>query len=116
MKVIIAGTRTFNNSFLLTKVVDYYSLKWGISEVVCGGADGADYAGKRWAINNGINVKMFPADWKNLGKSAGPIRNTYMAKYADKAIVFWDSMSRGAKNMIDNMDKENKECIICFYE
>jgi hypothetical protein len=34
--------------------------------------------GCRWAIEAGIPVKPYPADWRLHGRAAGPIRNTLM--------------------------------------
>jgi hypothetical protein len=52
-------------------------------------------------VDNGILVKKFPADWDRYGKSAGPVRNGQMARYAQRLIAFWDGKSTGTKNMID---------------
>ena len=46
-------------------------------------------------------IKRFPADWENLGRGAGYVRNVQMAFYADALIAFWDGESRGTKHMID---------------
>ncbi|MCD0459157.1 SLOG family protein [Roseiconus lacunae] len=86
MKVIVAGGRDYQFT-----EQDYAFLDWfadEISEIVCGGATGADECGKQWAIRNSVPVKMFKADWKTYGKAAGPIRNGQMAEYADALILF----------------------------
>lgn len=104
MKVIIAGGRDFN---------DYELLKAELNLILCirvmredleilsGGAKGADALGEQYAKEYNVPVKRFPADWNKYGKSAGPIRNTEMAKYAEGCIVFWDGKSKGTKNMIE---------------
>ena len=99
MKTIIAGNRDYIPREIDTNYLDQE--KANITEVVCGCAAGADEFGMRWAVNNGIPVKKFPADWDRHGKSAGPIRNGEMARYAERLIAFWDCVSRGTKNMID---------------
>lgn len=48
-----------------------------------------------------MKLKLYPADWKKYGSSAGYIRNDEMAKYADCLIAFWDGKSKGTKHMID---------------
>ena len=105
MKTIIAGCRDFTDYNLLKSKVDYYRKDNAITEVVCGGATGADALGENYAVQNGIPVKGFPADWNKHGKAAGPIRNRQMAEYADCLIAVWDGKSRGTKNMIDEMNK-----------
>jgi hypothetical protein len=86
MKVIIAGGRNFTPT--QADVDKLNSLKADITEVVCGGAKGADAFGAWWAQQNGIPVKYFHADWNLHGRAAGPIRNEEMAKYAEAAILF----------------------------
>ena len=101
MKIIIAGSRTFNNYELLCQNCDKaLSLQTEI-EIVSGTANGADKLGERYANEKGYKIKQFPADWEKYGKSAGYKRNEEMAKYADALIAFWDGKSKGAKHMID---------------
>ena len=111
MKTIIAGGRdyeTADGDFEIIKNMD-------IDEVVCGGARGADEYGKQWAERLGIPVRMFRAEWKLHGKSAGPIRNRQMAEYADALIAFWDGKSRGTKNMIETARKCGLKVTIIRY-
>jgi hypothetical protein len=108
MRVIIAGTRTFENFELLSSVMDLFSSTNTVDEVVSGGAFGADRLGEQWAKEQGIPVKIFKADWNRHGKAAGPIRNEQMAHYADYLVLFWDGESRGSKNMLSNMKKLGK--------
>lgn len=115
MKVIIAGSRTFNDYPLLRCTLDEFYLSTPITEIVCGGAAGADILGKRWAEENNIPVKMFDAQWHTYGKSAGMIRNIEMGGYADFLIAFWDGISPGTKHMIDYMKTHNKHGIVCYF-
>lgn len=112
MKVIIAGSRDIVLSAAEThEIISASVLKasLAISEVVSGACGrGVDRAGEEWAKAMYIPVKLFPADWKNLGRRAGPVRNYHMANYADAAIVIWDGKSRGSANMIDCMKQCNK--------
>jgi hypothetical protein len=99
MKVIIAGSRhmPFSSFPLIGQAVEKSG--YNITEVVCGMARGADQFGAKWAYENKIPVKKFPANWDEHGKAAGPIRNAEMAMYADAAIIFiWDG-SRGSADM-----------------
>lgn len=68
--------------------------------IVSGGADGADSLAEFYAKENGIDFKLFPADWKIYGKQAGYVRNRQMHKYVAGfehrgCIAFWDGSSRG---------------------
>lgn len=66
----------------------------------------ADYLTERWARRNRIKTDPRPANWKVYGNGAGPIRNEQMAKDgADLCTVFWNGISTGTKNMLDNAVK-----------
>ena len=85
MKLIIAGGR----GYLLRQVhFEWLNQIPDVTEVVSGGAPGADKGGEFWARLNRIPVKSFPADWETHGKAAGPIRNAQMAEYADALALF----------------------------
>lgn len=122
MKVIVAGSRT---------IKDYNIVKWfiekqglTITEVVSGKCkDGVDAHGEQWAKENGIPIKPFPANWKDLshpkavikegryGKydaSAGPRRNRDMAIYGDSLIVLIHNESSGSEDMIGHMKEFGK--------
>ncbi len=101
MKVIIAGSRTFNNySDLKRKVSSILKNQKNIT-IISGTANGADRLGERYANENHHNLEQYPAMWDIFGKKAGYMRNEEMAKVADACIVFWDGKSRGTKHMID---------------
>ena len=108
MKVIVAGSREFQDYLFLKEQLDQYRKDNEITEIVSGMARGADKLAILYAMDNNIPVAKFPADWDTYGKRAGPIRNEQMAKYADALVAFWDGASRGTKNMIDQMTKQQK--------
>lgn len=98
MKTIIAGSRTMED---LSEVIEAVRLcGWEITEVVSGGARGADKMGEKWAELRGVPVKRFEADWDARGKAAGPIRNSEMADYGEALVAIWDGNSTGTKDMI----------------
>lgn len=70
------------------------------SEIVSGGARGADRAGEVLAKSLGLPVRVFPADWDAYGKRAGHLRNEQMAKYADAVALL--PGGRGTDNMREN--------------
>lgn len=124
IKIIVAGCRDF---------ADYeYVCRHLAGEVYCdevvivsGGCDdakngvltftrkdgskvfGADGLGERFANEYQCEVKIFPADWKKFGRSAGPIRNSEMVKYADKLMVFWDGKSKGTGDIITKARRQD---------
>ena len=117
-KLIIAGTRSFNDYEMLRNTVFAALLEqarwtYGFSaEIVSGGAPGADTLAVRYATEANMPFKVFPADWKKYGRSAGPRRNRQMAEYGDAAIVFWDGKSRGTRYTIDCAKRMGVKTII----
>jgi len=111
MKVIIAGSRNFNDYNLLKSSCDNLLTQFTNIEIVSGTARGADKLGERYAREKGYSIKEFPANW-SLGKSAGYIRNDEMAKYADMLIAFWDGTSKGTKHMIDLANKRGIKVVV----
>ena len=85
MKLIIAGGRNYE---LNIKDIAFLDSIKGVTQVISGGAPGADNCGEMWANKNSIDIKVFKANWKKHGKAAGPIRNKEMAKYADAVALF----------------------------
>lgn len=72
------------------------------SVIIHGGASGADSLAGIIALTLNIPVKVYPAEWKKYGKSAGYIRNAQMLEEGkpDKVLAFWDGKSPGTKMMI----------------
>lgn len=107
-KVIIAGSRDFNDySFLKEKLDILLSEIKDDIEIVSGKARGADQLGEKYAKERNYSIAEFPADWNRFGNSAGYIRNEEMAKYANACVAFWMNNSRGTKHMIDLSEKYN---------
>lgn len=103
MKLIIAGSRDcwIRNDELL----DLFN-KFGfqeVTEIISGGARGIDSDGEEFAKTYDIPLKIFPADWKKYGLSAGPRRNREMAEYGDVLLLIWDGKSKGSANMKSRM-------------
>lgn len=105
MKTIIAGGRDFTDFDILWMIL--CAISDPPTEIVSGGARGADKLGEKAATDVGIPLKVFRANWDLYGKSAGYKRNVDMAIYADALIAFWDGKSRGTKHMIDIAIKNN---------
>ena len=118
-KVIIAGSRDFNNYDLLVSKCDYFlSEKQKTHDIVIisGTARGADKLGERYAKEYGYEIDAHPADWDKYGKSAGYKRNQEMAEVADAVICFWDGNSKGTKHMVDIAKEKNLMCKVIRYK
>ena len=125
MRIIIAGSRDFNNYDLLKKevlnIVKDDNRPKELVKIISGGARGADTLGEYFAKEFGLEVKRFIPDWDSLGKRAGYVRNADMAKYAVQdghyglLIAFWNGESRGTKHMIDLANKYGLEVHVINY-
>lgn len=117
MKVIIAGSRDFDDYEKLCNYCDYLLQDKNDIEIVSGAAPGADKLGEKYAEERGYPIKPFPAAWNDIKgkpaheiginkagreywKVAGFVRNVEMANYADALIAFWLNMSKGTQHMI----------------
>ena len=122
MKCVIAGSRslgttsdggqmTLNECQWMEQM--FTECEWSdrITEIVSGTAKGVDQLGEQLAEKLNLELTKFPANW-SMGRGAGHIRNADMAKYADIAIVYWDGHSKGSKNMIYQMKKLGKPCVV----
>ena len=118
-RVIIAGTRSFNDYELLRDSCNNLlseKQRTHTVVVISGTARGADQMGERYARERGFQLRRFPADWEQYGKSAGHIRNAKMAGNADALIAFWDGESKGTKNMIDNARRKGLAVRVIQYQ
>lgn len=110
VKLAIVGSRGITNSRLLEEIIDeYLRPEYEIIEVISGGAKGVDSLAEDWADSNGIDKRIFLADWKKYGKSAGYRRNHDIIKNSDFVLVLWDGESRGTRHDISLMKTYNKE-------
>lgn len=115
MKILIAGSRTLKSYTLFKHVSDDYMENWLTPfdkdydiEIVTGMAkSGPDDMAIHYAREAGYGLIGRPALWTKYDKAAGMIRNGVMGKMVDAALIFWDGESRGTKNMIDLLVKNN---------
>lgn len=111
MKIAIIGSRGFTDFDLVQRTVDLT----GVTEIISGGARGADALAERLAIEHGIKLTVYQADWKTLGFNAGHIRNSLIVDAADVIIAYWDGVSTGTLDSIKKARKAGKPCIVHEY-
>jgi len=104
-RILVAGSRGFNNyeDFCdsLESAIDRKLMLEDGCFISGKASRGADDMIIRWCKENQILCREMPADWDLHGKSAGYIRNAHMAKVCNEAIIFWDLLSPGTKNMVN---------------
>lgn len=116
-KVIVAGSRHFNDYKRMKKDLDYLLSRRAREEtieIVSGGCRGADACGERYAHEMGYSLAVFPANWDKFGKLAGPIRNHQMATYADALVAYCAPGSRGTSSMIHEAKKAGLRVVIRY--
>ena len=110
MRLIIAGSRAFTDYQLLCQTLA--SERHRITEVIHGGARGADQLGFRWALQHHIRSRCFAADWERFGKTAGVRRNHQIAQAGDVLVVFGDEPSPGTAHLIQCMQALGKPVVV----
>lgn len=106
MKVLVCGSRHFNDDDwlheVLNKIHDPWNNAFNIKEIIHGCAPGADSLAREYAKAYSIPCREFPALWELHGKSAGFRRNEQMLDegHPDRVVAFWDGESRGTEHMI----------------
>lgn len=103
-RIAIVGSRRFPNRQI---VADYVKSLPKNSTVISGGARGVDTWAEQAAQDLGLPILTFQADWKSLGKRAGPLRNAQIVSQADRVVAFWDMTSRGTLNTLVLAHEEN---------
>ena len=98
MRTIIAGGRDFAPTAKDWATLDRLRTEIPITKVVSGGARGADHFGERWARSRGVELVVINANWRTLGRRAGPFRNEMMASYAQALVAF--PGGKGTRDMI----------------
>lgn len=112
-RLVIAGSRSFQNYPALAAAVDQYLQKLAPKKpvvIVSGTARGADRLGEQYARQKGYQLEEYPANWHYFGRAAAIKRNAQMAEIANAAIVFWDGQSAGAQNMIESAQAQGIPC------
>ena len=116
IRVAIVGSRGFSDSRLLASTMCTVLEHYTITEVVSGGARGADTLGEQWAKAHGIPTRVFLPDWNRFGRSAGFRRNRDIIDNCDLCVAFWDGQSRGTKSSIDLAKQAGKRVLVVRYD
>jgi len=86
MRLLISGGRHYNDHANVDRVLTY---AWKLAAkrsqtllIIQGGADGADTLAKEWCKRHGLPCITMDAAWDFFDRKAGPIRNSWMIKFA----------------------------------
>lgn len=103
--VLVCGGRDYTDAITVDMQLDRLHEMHRFTQVIHGGARGADAEADRWAKSRRIPVKAFPADWKALGKKAGPIRNQKMLDESHPDLVAAFPGGAGTEDMVRRAKK-----------
>lgn len=123
--VVVAGSRDFNDYAVFSNLLESWIAR-NVPEAsvifISGKApSGPDEMIIRWCREHGRAWTEYPADWEDLGapnsyikKSvvtgrpynarAGHQRNREMARVGTRVVCFWDGVSPGTRNMIEEAE------------
>ena len=124
-RIIICGGRHFKDYERLESTMNEVMNKiapWrDVVEIVSGHCEGADQLGELYAKNHDLPCKVIPAQWEKFGKSAGPIRNSEMVKYAAEAempvvVAFRSPRTTGTNDTVKKATKQGFKVFVVDYD
>jgi hypothetical protein len=100
-RILVCGGRDYRDADAVFATLDAINAVQPITQIIEGGATGADRLALAWAIKRKVEVKTFCAEWTLNGRAAGPIRNRKMLDEGkpDKVVAF--PGGRGTANMVE---------------
>lgn len=87
MRVLVCGGRDYEDWTFIVRVLDRVHARQTITQLIEGGATGADELARRWAKARGIEVLTFTAHWERYPGRAGLIRNAQMLREGRPELV-----------------------------
>lgn len=123
MRLLVCGSRDYGVYDIdmsphekLSAIQDSLFLCYTLNEyldsgliIISGAAKGADTQAAAWARVHNVTLEEYPADWKQYGRSAGPIRNKQMLVEGkpDMVLAFSNDFegSKGTKNLVEQAKK-----------
>ena len=113
MKIAVIGSRTATAKQYEELVQRLEPLQ--PTEIISGGANGADALGERYAREYGLKLTTYTPDWQRFGKAAGPIRNEQIIKAADLVLAIWDGKSTGTADSLKKAKALRKKIAIIWF-
>lgn len=119
-RILVTGSRNFSNRELLKATLDLaqFRAKDNAITLIHGDARGLDTLAGQEANNRGWNTEVYPANWKDFGRKAGPLRNQVMvdaganiclAFPTSDSIGTWDCIRRAKTAQIPVMTITSKK-------
>ena len=100
MKALVCGGRDWSDTSAIFSALDGAREALGVTEIIHGGAPGADQIAGRWAKQRDVPCTVYPANWLVDGKAAGPIRNQRMLDEGKPNMVLAFAGGKGTADMV----------------
>lgn len=112
MRILICGSRTFDDKAAIQAVLSMYDPAEDI--IIEGAAPGADTLAFQVGRQLGFSVHVYPAQWNKYGKRAGYLRNKQMLVEGRPDIVhaFPLGESKGTRMMIKLAQEAGVEVVV----
>lgn len=100
MRVLVCGGRHYRNAAFVFLTLDRLHRERQFSELMQGGARGADSLARDWALTKSEIVRFqCKADWDKYGNAAGAIRNKRMLEWHPALVVAFPG-GKGTADMV----------------
>lgn len=100
MRVLVCGGRNYSDRETVFHELHQLAEKHGWLTVIEGGAQGADALARHWAHLCYQGVVTVHAEWRRLGRAAGPARNTRMLVGGKPDLVLAFPGGKGTADMV----------------
>lgn len=109
LRVLVCGGRDYADKRHVYHVLDRIEVEHGVDCIIQGGARGADDLARGWAYDDThhptVACQSYRADWKALGRAAGPIRNQQMLERGAPDLVVAFPGGRGTQDMCSRAER-----------
>lgn len=106
LRILVTGDRNWTDKAFMKRVLLDFDPNTTV--LVHGNCKGADILAGEVATELGMEVEVYPANWKRYNRAAGPIRNLEMLHTKPHLIMVWHdnlAQSRGTKNCVEAAKK-----------
>lgn len=115
-RIGIIGSRKRNTTEDFKTVKRIFEEVYRVGDIIISGGcpQGGDYFAEMIANMYNTPICIFPANWKEYGRSAGFRRNTYIAEQSDTLIAcVAEDRKGGTKDTIKKYMKTKRDLILC---
>ena len=107
MRVVVTGGRDFTDKDFIWSQLSHVHQKTPITLLIQGDARGVDRICRDWAIRHDVPTQDCPADWDNLGRRAGHVRNQSMIDNYQPELGVVFPGGKGTADMVGKLRKAN---------